>query len=941
MCKNVLSISVLLVAGFLVPTLVLAQTANAENDALAREANFIQYLLDQNLFSYATLALEEAREAYPNEQERIEVVEVSVLLRQGKTAEVEEILSKRNLQTDTKAQAMLLQLAMTYDALRKSDVAVLKYQQFLDLNEGKEITDPDVIRYFASAGLRLASILQSSGNFEQAAKVLTLIVETTEDDILKRKFQILAGQNRIDQALTLSGQAQQNALEQANEIITEVMYGANDQYLQMAVALKSWQDHIQGNSEEALQQLEAVKSQALEMEKLLEEAEVPASEFPRPIMRFVQGTIQWDQAKAQLAAGDEDAAKKNAIRAAGNFYNTFLKYEGNEYGDRSALQFEDLKVWVEESFGSPLKGGDNPRMRGLIFKRQLDLAKKLLSEEKYETAQERLLDALSQYPETKFTPGALDTLGRIWQEQEKSWELLALSQELADRYPDTELGAQVLLRIGRAMAEQEDIEKLEIVLGSFGRNFPSHPSAPAMLYRVAEAASERGKATVAKQFYDDILELYPQSNFAVRVLQLRGQQALASKNIEQAILAFEQVQEQSRNPMQKAFARMRVVDAQLLSDDPDLQDAALEGLTALRSDLENQDSVYYEDQNRDQTLEFIQNIRYRMGRVLLQKAGIEKTADARSAAASQLNSYLEDYPNTDQSPQVMFNLGRLYLQQGQFDKATTTFEALAQTYPDSEAGRDALFSLVKAALEEGQVEVARNAVDQMVLQPENYEMEKIYRVATLMADYEQWQQAKIAYELVLDSPGIQQDDSLKQLVLDGLGEASIGLGDLDAAIDSLQRLITQFPLSAKVKEAGVHLAEAHLLKDPPQTQEARQALVAVSRVLRSDPDVTGKARLDLMLGKITMAEGDPNAALGSWYGVGLTEANSPELAELVQEAIVLSLEEAQRQIQKGNDNRWNLVVELTEQYLTNFPMATNADEMRTLNVRAIGLAPEE
>lgn len=928
--------------GFFTFAPAMAQENPNGNDPVSREARFIQYLIDEGLFAYANRAIEEARDTFPDATERLEVVEVALLLRQGKTAEVETILGRRNLETDTKAQAMLLQLAMTYDAIGKSDVAVLKYQQFLDLNEGKEITDPDVIRYFASAGLRLATILQDSGSFDQAAKVLDLVVETTEDDILKRKFLIIAAQNRIDQALSLSGSARETALKQSNELITEVLYGATDQYMQMAIALKSWRDHLMGNTEEALSQLETSKDRALEMERLLKEAEVPASEFPRPVMRMVQGIIQWDQAKALLASGNIEESKKNAIRAAGNFYNTFLKYEGNEYGDRAALKFEDLKVWVEESFGSPLKGGDNPRMRGLIFKRQLDLAKKLLSEDKYDTAQERLLDALSQYPETRFTPGALDTLGRIWTEQEKTWELLALSQELAERYPDTELGAQVLLRIGREMAEQEDVEKLEMVLGAFGRNFPSHPSAPAMLFRVAQAAAERGDNATALSFYDDILDQYPNSNFGVQVLQLRGQEALKSQNVEEAILAFEQVRDVSRNPMQALFARLKIVDAKLLSDDPEMQEDALNDLKALRADLEDRSSEYYEQQNREQTITLLQNVRFRTGRLLLQEAGIEKTAEARSAAAESLNSYLEDYPNTDQSPQVMFNLGRLYLQQGEFQKATQTFEELARTYPDSEAGRDALYSLVKAALEEEQVEVARDAVDKMVAQPANYEIEKIYRVARLMADFEQWEQSQVAYQLVLESPRIQQDDSLKQLVLDGLGNAAIGAGDLTAAVESLQALITEFPTSAKVLDAGITLAEAYLAMNPPKTTEARDALASVSRVLRSRPDRAGKARLDLTLGKVTMQEGEPGSALANWYSVGLIEANSPELASIVQEAIQLSLDEAQRQIrEEGNQNRWNLVVELTQHYLKNFPMAANADEMRALNIRAIGMAPEE
>ena len=170
----------------------------------------------------------------------------------------------------------------------------------------------------------------------------------------------------------------------------------------------------------------------------------------------------------------------------------------------------------------------------------------------------------------------------------------------------------------------------------------------------------------------------------------------------------------------------------------------------------------------------------------------------------------------------------------------------------------------------------------------------------------------------------------------------MGAGDLDSAVSSLRTLIEEFPRSTMVMEGGVSLAEAYLQMDPPKTIEARQALGAVARILRSRPDKEGKALLDITLGNVAMAEGDPGSALASWYGVGLTEANTPELAELVKEAIELALKEAQRQIkEEGNENRWNLVIELTEQYLNNFPMAANAEELRALNVRAIGLAPEE
>lgn len=911
-------------------------------DAFDSEADFIGYLLDEGLFEYANLAVEEARVNFPALTDRIQVVEVGTLLRQGKTKEVEAILAGKNLATDMKGQAMLLQLAMTYDAMSKNEEAMTRYQQFLKLNEGKDISDPDVLRYFASAGLRLATILQSEEKFDDAAKVLTLVIKTSDDNYLKRKFGLIAAQNRLDQALTQSGKDQKASLEAAGKYADELLWGGNDNFFYMAMGIKAWLQLIDNKPDEALSSLNQVKNKAIALEKSLDELGAPKSEYPRAIMRYVEGQILWSKSKTAMQNGDEAGAKKLAAQAAGNLYNAFLRYEGNVYADRAALAFEDLKVWVKETFGTEFKMGDpSPRVAELMFNRQLDLAKKLFQDKQLDSAEEKLLQGLLSYPDTKYTLTAFDTLSGIWIQKNLDWELMALSSQVAEIYSDTESGARILLRIGKKMADDENLIGVEKVLGDFGRNFPTHPSAPGMLFKIGKAASDRGEQGLALGVYEDILRLYPESNFAVRVLQLRAEEALKSENYEEAVKAFEQVRDQARDPLQVAFAKLRIADTKLSASDLEMEKAALQELMALRVELEEPGTVFYEAANKEQTLELLKNVRYRIGQVLLRQASREKDDKLRALAASELNSFLQEFPDTTQAPDVMYNLGRLYLQQGQFDQATKTFESLAQKFPESEAGKDALYSLVKAALEEGQVQVAQGAVQKMIAQPDSYEIEKIYQVAQLMLENERWNEAKDSFKLVLASPRSQNNPSMRQRALNGMGESSLGAGDLDAAEQSFQSLIDDFPTSSMVLKAGISLADVYLEKDPADPAKARLALGAVARILRSQPDKVAKARLDLTLGQISMVEGNPGAALANWYGVGLTQPDSEELGALVREALQLSIAQAQTEIEAGNRNRWNLIIELTNQYLKNFPMDKNASEMRSLNSRAIGEAPEE
>jgi len=710
----------------------------------------------------------------------------------------------------------------------------------------------------------------------------------------------------------------------------------------MAMGMKAWIEFANDNPEEALATLGDVKEKSITIEKSLDEAGVPKSEYPRALLRYVEGLIQWDMAKELLSNGDEAGAKRLAAQSAGNLYNTFLKYEGNDYADRAAVAFEDLKIWIKESFGTDIsQKKPSPRVLELMFKRELDLAKKLYLEGRYDDAERNLLAGLSKYPDTKYTLTALDTLSQIWISQDQDWELMALTSQVAAEFPDQEEGGRILLRVGKKMADDENLIGVEQVLGDFGRNYPSHPSAPGMLFKIGKAASDRGEQGLALEVYNDILTLYPESNFAVAVLQIRAEEASKAENYEEEILAFEMLRDQTRDPVQAAFAELRIADAKLNMQDPEAEKEAVNQLTALRAELENQDSDYYKEGREEKTLELLQNVRYLLSQIMLRQAGREADDQIRAQAAQELNSFLADYPDSKTAPDVMYNLGRLYLQQGQFDEATRTFETLSEKYPESEAGKDALYSLVKAAIEEEQLDLAGQAVQKMVAQPESYEIEKIYRVAQLMLTNELWMQAQESYALVLDSERTQDDDSMRQRALNGMGEAARGAGDIDAAAESFQTLIDEYPTSTLVMDAGVSLAELYLAKDPPEPANARKALGAVSRILRSRSDKIGKAKLDIALGNVFMAEGNPGAALANWYGVGLTEPDSEALGALVRESIQLALAQAQEEIDAGNANRWNLVIELTDQYLKNFPMDNASSDMRSLNVRAIAEAPTE
>lgn len=901
-------------------------------DPFDREVSFIEFLLGEELFAYANLAMEELRTRFPGDQDRLEVAEVMIQLRMGRTEAVEQILARRNLQTDPKAQAILLQLAMTYEAMGRREEASERYSQFLGLIQGREITDPDVLRFFAGAGIRLSAMLQDRGEYAQASQVLRRVIAESDSEAVERKFTILLIQNYIDHALSLQGNARTAPLAEAEKLIRDMLFGSNDNYWFMAAAQNAWIQHLRGETDPALASLNNMATRARELEERMEEMGIPRSEFPRAVMRYVRGTILFDSARSAQRAGDLERARTQAAQAAGQLYNAFLLYEGNDFATRAGLKFEEVRGWVRETFGTDLRAGrEDPRATERIFRRQLDLAEELARSGQSEQAENILLGALSQYPMTRYTLGALGTLGRIWSEQERDWEMMALALYVADMFPADPAAANLVRRWGNQMFQKEHEFGIETILGTFGRRFPGHPAAAATLFELGRRARDQGEAELASRFFQDVVEYHPGSAIASNVLFTDAAAALNAQNFEEAVRLFEIVARQAPPGFLRARAAHGIADAKLRMDDPEKRQEGFDGLLALRERLaRTPDSPYWRGDDAERTESMLQRVRFDIGTNLIRFARREDSDELRNRAAAELRSFLDDYPDSAWAPNAMHGLGRIQLQQGRFDEAVRLFEQLSDQYPDTDLGRNALFSLVSAALEEDRVEVARDAVRRMIEQPDAYEPEQIMQVGQLMLRNNRYEEALNAFELVVDSDRVVTNPGLRQRISVDLGRAAVGAGRTEKAIEALESLIEEFPNSTLVVDAGILLSDLYIQTE--QFEKAEEALRPVARVVNSRRTHTGTARLGLAVGRVAKARGNNSAALGQWYAVGVAtpSPDEPEHAPLIRDAIVKSLDIALPLARGGDTRQWMLVDDLARNFQRHFHMDARSEDMGAL-----------
>jgi tetratricopeptide (TPR) repeat protein len=72
---------------------------------------------------------------------------------------------------------------------------------------------------------------------------------------------------------------------------------------------------------------------------------------------------------------------------------------------------------------------------------------------------------------------------------------------------------------------------------------------------------------------------------------------------------------------------------------------------------------------------------------LVNEAACEEALENDSAAIELYNQIANDYPESGVAAKALFNLGRIYYQQGSTELAKTVFEQVATDYPNSEYGK--------------------------------------------------------------------------------------------------------------------------------------------------------------------------------------------------------------------------------------------------------------
>lgn len=210
---------------------------------------------------------------------------------------------------------------------------------------------------------------------------------------------------------------------------------------------------------------------------------------------------------------------------------------------------------------------------------------------------------------------------------------------------------------------------------------------------------------------------------------------------------------------------------------------------------------------------------------LMQQAEAQANAGDGGAAAKTLEEVVDRYPFTNAAGQAQFSLGMIEEQRGRHDKAIEAYQRVITRYPNSGRFGDALsaqYRLAEAA-RAGQIQTSFLGLAR------NYDS----------TDVQQW------YLNVVNA-GPRSELAAPSLL--AIGQIQAGNGDRQAATETLQRLVRDYPESKAAPEGQLLLAEvlggsAGGLNNESRTLQAQQdALQDMETLYGDDPEIAAQAQ---------------------------------------------------------------------------------------------------
>ncbi|MFT7512683.1 MAG: TolA-binding protein [Candidatus Omnitrophota bacterium] len=874
-----------------------AQEGSSEPPPDTDEWGFAAELLDvYGLPEYAEIVVDQLRTKFPGQKDRVNYLIARIRVRQGKVEDAEKIVASFK-EGNPKAQGVKLELAIFYHRQGEKAKSQKLFDEFFAVYKDELPTDPDVRLTYQTAAYTLAEISKSEGKFAEAVKYYRMIIKGSTNKDKKRTFMVEAANTLVELAKKQQGDAQKKTLAEAEKFARDAMWNYDIIFGRAVVSL-AYVRIIGGDREGALELIKNYKNDILTIENEIRDGN-PGMLWmsPRCHLRYLTGEVIWEDTKKLHAAKEPESKVMAGIgRAATEFINAFLKYQGNEYSDKSGLMFNVMDEWAKANGFGALQAP--PGVKGAIMKRYLDLADRLRQQRQFAEAIPKYLDVLNQYPETPASGEGLGNLALCFTETKDDLSALATVRYMADRFTDDQGAAKGVLRVLSKYGSNVESEQYRTILELFGLNFPSHPNAAKAAFNIAELKRKDGLEADAMQVYETIIAKYPKDKVAVLAAERLGFFYFDSGDYPNAEKYFNTYVDLAQPGPTKADGWFKL--ANTLSKIGKLRHAIKE-FSRLKKELDkagpNKDVYYGDPEDAVRSEALLEQTMFFFGQSLAQlPEGAPNRDKFFAVAKAEFEGLLKEYPKSPFAPKALKQLGMINLKLDNVDDAVAAFERIAKEYPETPGADDITYLIIDTAGKAGLKDLVKTYSQKVIDDPSPFSAQKLIRIGLRLVDFELYDEAEIIMGLVSKHPDAQADEKILQRALHGQALAAYKRGRYQEALDAADSLLEKYPTSPF--KLDVTFIKVSSLRELKRYDEAITMLGAVTKdigdLIRIYPDRKEEFQLaetvkEAELSSTFAAAGDVKKAIATVFRLSLN-VNTPAKKAIFKPACLQAIQ---------------------------------------------------
>lgn len=915
-----------LAIGFGVILAAISASAADEQTETQQELKFASELIKLRFPDYAQKAMDRLIAKYPNAKAEAAKVRVEILTARGKFDEAEAFL--KTLPAGT-PETIVMQLALgdQYYAWQRMKDAQRIYEEFF--KQYPKGPPEQVARLYGESAYKFSQMLVLSGDLvgavEAYKRVLTCPLNST--DIERRvKTELAELMLRVAEKPETAPAKKKELLDEAIKICNEIQWKGTDLWFAKTVVILAHVHMVNGQKDLARKAISDYMTMLTDVDKMLKETGAE-NLSPMAECKFLLGSLSEEEGREKVK---NEAAKTEGVgllkQSLSPLYTVALKYPSSSWAPEARRRADSVADLLESMGFKVNRPSVNSNQ---LVSEQLKQARMLFQNNDFKEAARKYVEVIGVADDFKGVPWTVSELARSYVELNDAPFARAMTEFLAERYSQTtnryEEAGNALLAVANLHEERRAQMKADEVYGLFFANYPEHTKAPAIMFRQAESALRSSNMVEAVKYYQQIIENYPKNRVYPDALSRVAYVMTVQGDYTNAIPYLTNYIAQVLAGPEMVASRLRLADAYRAAG---MTVSALNEYARLIKMIA-QDGAKYSETPEDavRLKKFHEHALYSRAQCYSRlREPANQIAVYQQKAVEGYEAFLKEFPKAEMAPAALGAMGTLYFLLNKSDEAGRCFDRLVKEYPDSDQAKNTVFVRADALMAMNEKDKAVKVYSEMLKNAKAFTPSQFLRASRVLLDAKEYDVAKGMYTEAMKAT----EAPLQQAASVGYGQALMGTGEYDAAINIYTNFLAKNPKSGYVIEINLALSRAYAelakkaLPDEkrakPYFDKAFQAMGKVRQYAR-EPELLISADYEMAL--IQLLQGDKMGAMASFVKIlDFADYTNMKVRPHVEKAFDAALP-----LMKDL-GRYKDMIEACEMYLKQFPQGQFVNKAR-------------